>query len=451
MQRRWGNDPTERIQGTNLPWNSHVSWDGKLRDGDTGWPSQLDSGNWSNGEALPGPARMIEIKCYGNTQKNGCLFPWLVVHSPFFMVVSPFQSPHWLTGLVLSERTSPSRAQGQFVLYTQITSQITWNVHAPLQFALLGVSKLPPPGMALNRKESVLTPPSPTILQVPHPGWVRNTTNQPWVHCFSACTSCRSFEPNSCSRFHWLKGQGSNWFGDWLRLMDVIPIMYDEVRIPLSQIVECPWMPGGSLNEMPQPFNSCWFIRGSLPSKNNSGFKLETHEIHKSQQPEGSEPHLLLTLALRGSGATELLLVPGNVPPKVWKHRPPSAAMSTPASLFQLLGTTMTKTHQKSNLAARKSLLQANVPSFWMPFQLPCFISLFSCLYTRFCCFNLNFSRFNSPILLMKPSSTLVFAGKNHGETRDIPSFLQRRRILHRCQAPTSVDASGGDPTNMGI
>ena len=45
-----------------------------------------------------------------------------------------------------------------------------------------------------------------------------------------------------------LKGQGSNWGIGCVWWMG-IPIM-TEIRIPLNQIVECPWIPGDSLNEM---------------------------------------------------------------------------------------------------------------------------------------------------------------------------------------------------------
>ena len=235
----------------------------------------------------------------------------------------------------------------------------------------------------------MLTPPSPTILHVPPPGWVWNTTNQPWVHYFSACTSCWSFEPNSCcSRLHWLKGQGSNWLGDWLCLMDG-DSHHDWNKNPVEPNSRMPMNAGWLLE---------WNVSLSLSIHSyadswGSPYSPKIIVASKRKPSKFTEIKNPRVLAPCGSGATQLLLVPGNVPPKVWKHRPPSAkslkkspetsAISARKEVTLKIGkktcpcrneiesvpqvqrlpysncwgTTMTKTHQKSNLATRKSIL----------------------------------------------------------------------------------------------
>lgn len=193
------------------------------------------------------------------------------------MVVSSFQSP-------LKEffRKGHRPAEPGNVLYTQITSQITWNVHAPLQFALLGVSKPQPPqtGITLNQDDKNLCWHHQALLFYTYhlqdgsgipPTSLEFTISQPVQavdHLNRTAVVPASTGWKGKVQIDW--GIGCVW---WMG----IPIMTDEIRI--NQIVECPWMPGDSLNEMwasASQFILMLIHEGSLLSQNNSGFKTET-------------------------------------------------------------------------------------------------------------------------------------------------------------------------------
>lgn len=319
-------------------------------------------------------------------------------------------------------------------------------MHAPLQFALLGVSKPLPPqtGIALNRDDKNLCWHHQALLFYTYhlqdgsgipPTSLEFTISQP-VQAVDHLNRT-AVVPASTERARFK-------LGDWLCLMDG-DSHHDWNKNPVEPNSRMPMNTGWllewnvSLSLSIHSYADSW--GGPYSPKIIVASKRKPSKFTEIKNPR--------VLAPCGSGATELLLVPGNVPPKVWKHRPPSAkslkkcpetsAISARKEVTLKIGKKTCPCRMRLKVFLKYSgfpiLTVGGLPwpkhtrnPIWLQENQSCrqmlpvfgYLSNFAAsypllywLYTHFCCFNLNFSRFNSPIWWLNPVQPLFLLVKN--------------------------------------